>query len=378
LPGERPLIAYDATSLPPRPAGAGRYVVSLIDALTRCCDDFDYAVYARRQALPFFEPRPGVSLVDAGALGRGRRYVWEQTGLPLELRRRRPALLHSPHHTTPLLAPCPRVLTVHDLTFFLLPERYPLSRRLFFQAMTRLSVQRAELLLVPSAAVADDLVRLLSVRRERVRITPEGVGASFRPLLEPDPAAPVREKYGLSPCYLLSVGTREPGKNRLVLFRALRAVCDRGFDVQLAVVGQEGWLSRHESAAVESLGLGARVRFTGYVPEDDLVRLYNGAAAFLFPSLYEGFGLPVLEAMACGTPVVASDVSAIPEVAGDAALLVDPRDPGAIAGAAAALLTDEALRLRLRQAGLTRAAAYTWEACARATAEAYLDVLRGS
>jgi glycosyltransferase involved in cell wall biosynthesis len=264
---------------------------------------------------------------------------------------------------------------VHDATFFLMPERYPAVRRVYFQLSTWLSVRRAQAIMVPSHSAAEDLRVVLQPPPLRVHVTHEGVDACFRPL---DRDACIRlalERYGLPKGYLLSLGTREPGKNRLALLQALKRLVDAGRDLHLAVIGAAGWRFAAEDAAVESLGLNARVHFTGYVPQDDLPALYNAARVFVFPSLHEGFGLPALEAMACGTPVATSGRSSLPEVVGKAALLVDPTDPGAIAAAIARVLDEPALEGLLRQAGPERAAAFTWDACAQKTLTVYRGLL---
>jgi glycosyltransferase involved in cell wall biosynthesis len=372
----RKTIAIDATAVPPQPAGAGRYTLSLIQALSRVDEAHDYVIYARRHSLSELDGLgPRFQVVDVGPLSRARRYLWEQTSLPADLRRRRVALLHSPHHTTPwAYAPCPRVVTVHDVTFFLLPERYPFARRLFFQYATMLSVRRAKAILVPSQSAADDLRVFLHPPQSRVHVTHEGVDACFRPLDAETCARLVQERYGLPLGYVLSLGTREPGKNRTTLLRAFKRLVDAGRDLHLAVVGGQGWQSDDE-AEVASLALRDRVHFTGYVPQADLPALYNAASVFVFPSLHEGFGLPALEALACGTPVVTSNRSALPEVAGNAALLVDPLDADAIATAIERILDDPGLAAQLRRAGLERAAAFTWDACAEATLAVYRQVL---
>jgi glycosyltransferase involved in cell wall biosynthesis len=269
------------------------------------------------------------------------------------------------------------VVTVHDLTFFLLPQRFTTARRLLFQAAIRLASRRARAVIVPSESTASDLRRLTRVDPSKVSVTYEGVAPAFRPLTDEAAAAFAASRYGLRPGYLLSLGTREPGKNRGAIYRALRLLLDEGRDLQLAVVGGGGWRSRDEAAELDALGIGERVRFTGYIPQEDLPAVYGAAAVFVFPSLHEGFGLAALEAMACGTPVVASDRASLPEVVGEAGLLVDPEDPAAVAAAIASLLDDRALASRLRVAGIERAAAFSWEACARRTLEVYRRVIGG-
>lgn len=369
-------VAIDATSVPPEPAGAGRYIISLVRALAIVDPTRPYVIYARSHALRHFEGLPAsFDLVDVGGLTRWRRQVWEQTALPFDLRRRGVRLLHSPHHTTPLFSPCPRVVTFHDVTFFILPERYPFVRRHYFRIMTLLAARKARRILVPSEAVRDDLRTVMRVAPDQTSVTYEGVDREFRRLDRYECAALAQERYGLPPGYLLSLGTREPGKNRENVFRALRRLLDQGRDLHLAVVGQTGWKLEREEAALQDLGLEGRVHFTGYVPQADLPALYNAARCFVFPSLYEGFGLPALEAMACGVPVVTSNVSSLPEVVGDCALKVDPTDAEAIAEAIARILDDETLATLLGQAGIERAAEFAWEGCATATVSVYRQVL---
>src|SRR5207247_8189136 len=196
-----------------------------------------------------------------------------------------------------------------------------------------------------------------------------------RPLEQHECVALASKRYGLPPGYILSLGTREPGKNRLTLLQAMSRLVNTGRDLHLAVVGQQGWRSDEEEAAVEALGLIGRVHFTGYVPQADLSALYNAASVFVFPSLHEGFGLPALEAMACGTPVVTSDRSSLPEVVGEAALLVDPLDTGALAAAITRLFADEGLARELRERGLARARLFSWEKTARAVQAVLAEVV---
>jgi glycosyltransferase involved in cell wall biosynthesis len=372
----RPLIAIDATSVPRQPAGAGMYIINLVRALAQTDSEHDYVVYLRHHSLAAFSDLPkSFTLSDTGEQSRWQRQLWEQAWLPLDLRKRNAALLHSPHHTTPFVySPCPRVLTVHDVTFFILPERYPWPRRRYFQLMTALSAAKAAAIVVPSESVRGEVGRFLKVRETEVTVTHEGVDPAFRPLGKAECTA-ARERYGLPEKYLFSLGTREPGKNRQAIFLALRRLVDEGRDLYLVVTGQAAWGATKEQEGIEALGLRERVHFTGYVAGDDLPALYNGAAAFVFPSLHEGFGLPVLEAMACGVPVVTSNVSALPEVAGDAALLVDPNDAAAIAAAIGRLLEEPALAAKMRAAGIERARSFTWEACARRTVAVYKRAL---
>jgi glycosyltransferase involved in cell wall biosynthesis len=365
-------IAYDATAIPRLMAGAAVYTYELARALAAVDLENEYVIFARGDHFDDLPAsRPGLRVLKVRATSRPRRLLWEQAVLPRRLRHLRIDVLHSPHHTTPLPpCGCRRVVTFHDLTFFLLPERYPPSRRLYFQTMTRLSARVADAIIVPSEAVRTDVVRILRLRSERVVAIPEAAGPAFRPQ---DAAAieAVRRRYRLEGPFVLSVGSLEPGKNRERLLQAFARLRARGLEHTLVVAGQRAWRYEGEEPLARRLGLGDSVRFLGHVPQADLPALYSAADLFAFPSLYEGFGLPAVEAMACGTPVVASNVSAVPEVVGDAALQVSPLDVEELADAMERLLRDERLRDELRERGLKRAAGFSWEKAARQTAGVY-------
>lgn len=379
-------IAFDATAMPRLMAGAAVYTYELARALAATDGENEYVIFARGahfDDLPAMRPGPptgraGVRVLKVRAPSRPLRLLWEQTVLPWSARGGRGLridVLHSPHHTAPLVpCGCRRVVTIHDLTFLLLPERYPTTRRLYFQTMTRLSARVADAVIVPSEAVREDVLRILRLPPGRLFVIPEAAGPAFHPK---DAVAieAVRRRYGLEGPFLLSVGSLEPGKNRERLLQAFARLRARGLKHSLVVAGQRAWRYEGEAPLAQRLGLADSVRFLGHVPQADLPALYSAAEVFVFPSLYEGFGLPALEALACGTPVVASNVSALPEVVGDAALQVSPLDIGALAGAMERLLCDDHLRSDLRERGLARAAQFSWEKAARQTVEVYRRVV---
>src|SRR5262249_42286431 len=230
-----------------------------------------------------------------------------------------------------------------------------------------------------SDATRRDLLRYYRVAPQKVRAVPLGVEPAFRPVELEAARALAAERYGLTSPFLLFVGTLEPRKNLRALLEAYRRLLSshtgEGDAPTLAVAGARGWWYRDLYRLARELGLDGRVRFLGRVPDADLPPLYSAAAAFVYPSLYEGFGLPPLEALACGTPVVCSDRSSLPEVVGDAGLLVDPTQPAALAGALARILDDPALRQELRGRGLERAARYTWARTAAETVQVYEQAL---
>jgi len=267
-------------------------------------------------------------------------------------------------------------VTIHDVTFFRIPGRYPPARRLYMQTVTRLAARAADAIIVPSNTVRDDLIRVLRVPASKVTAVYEAAGPQYQPV-GIDVAQAIAREYGIDAPYVLSVGSLEPGKNRGRLIRAMRQLRDSGIDHRLVVVGQKAWKYEADFALVDELGMRDRVQFLGYVKEEHLPVLYSAATAFAFPSLYEGFGLCVIEAMACGTPVLTSSISATAEVAGDAALLVDPVSVGAIRDGLGQMLVDARQRADLSIRGLARAAEFSWRRAADETHAVYGRVVAG-
>ncbi len=302
------------------------------------------------------------------------RILWEQACLPVELARRRIDLLHAMAFVTPALSRVPSVVTVYDVSFALFPESFRPFNRWYLTTMTRRSVRKARAVIAISQNTANDLHRLWGVPRDKIHLAYCGVDAIFRPA----PAVEVetfRAAKGLPSQYILFVGTLEPRKNVVRLVEAFALLKRQGLPHKLVLAGGKGWMYEPIFAAVERLGLASDVIFPGFVPRQELPLWYNGAGVFVYPSLYEGFGLGPLEAMACGTPVVVSDRASLPEVVGDAGLTVVPDDVSALAEAMAAILRNRALADGLRERGLRRAAQFTWERTAAATVRAYDSVL---
>ncbi len=370
-------IAIDATSVPRHRAGAGTYICNLVEALAQMDRENTYYVFARAGTFQRRKlERNRFQVVPVRLPSRVGRLVWEQAVLPVHLRRRHVEVLHSPHLTTPALGDgWRRVVTFHDVTFFLMPRRYPALRRLYYQQAGRAGARLAHLVIAVSQTVKDDVMRRFDLPGNLVRVVPLAPGPDFCRLDDRETLAGVRDKYGLPSRFILNVGTLEPGKNQATLVRAFRRLKEQGVAHGLVIAGQRGWMYERLFRLVDELGLRGQVHFTGYLPDKDLVAVYNLADVFVFPSLYEGFGLPPLEAMACGLPVVASDAPAPVEVLDGAALLVSPRDEHGLTEAVGRVLRDRHLRYRLRRRGLERAAQFSWERTARETVEAYQAAL---
>jgi glycosyltransferase involved in cell wall biosynthesis len=294
--------------------------------------------------------------------------LWTHLRLSAEMLHDPLDVLFVPSHVLPLVHPRRSVVTVHDLGHRYYPEAHTATQRRYLEWSTRYHVRSAAHLVADSEATKADLVWLYGAASDRVTVSYLGVDPALRPIRDPDLLLRVRRRYDIEGPYLLYVGTLQPRKNLARLVEAFAALVRREAidpDLKLVLAGKRGWMSEGILAKVGEAGIAGRVHLTGYVDEADLAALYSGAELFVVPSLYEGFCLPVLEAMACGTPVACSNTSSLPEVAGDAALTFDPHDVKDMATAMGRLLADEDLRSALVARGRERCVQFTWGACAR-------------
>ncbi|MGH2531906.1 MAG: glycosyltransferase family 4 protein [Thermomicrobiales bacterium] len=356
-----------------RRSGVSRYIDRLVRALPAALNGDDtLTVFVGRDAEASHGPRIGYRRSWWPVERPEARLPWEHLALPLETRRAKIDLFHGTVNVVPRGLRCHSVVTVHDLAFLRWPDQVTRRRHRYLAGELRGSLGRARRIIAVSEATKADLVEMLGVDPSRVAVTPLGVDERFRPV-EGDAWEEFREARGIVRPFVLSVGTLEPRKNLPALLRAF-ATLTREIPHDLVLVGGEGWLTEEIHHTMQTPKLAGRVRLTGFVEDDDLPAWYGAADCFAFPSLYEGFGLPVLEAMASGVPVVTSNLSSLPEVAGDAALLVDPDDVKAIADGIRLVVTDSAFAATLRRAGTERAAEFTWERTAALTATVYREV----
>jgi glycosyltransferase involved in cell wall biosynthesis len=268
------------------------------------------------------------------------------------------------------------VITIHDMAHEHFPDAVPGNTLRYLKERLPEVARSAALLIADSEATKDDVVTFLNVPEQKVRVIYLGVDTSFRKIADREILTAARERYRLPERFILFLGTIQPRKNLEGLIKAFALLCkEKGFEHSLVVAGGQGWKSGGLKALIKKLGLDRRVRFIGYVDGGDMPALYNLADLFVFPSLYEGFGLPVLEAMACGVPVVTSRVSSLPEVAGDAAVLVDPSSGEDIAEGMRRLLSGGALRDQCVEKSLERAKLFTWERCAHETLAVFKEVM---
>jgi glycosyltransferase involved in cell wall biosynthesis len=368
----QPVIALDAR-LVGYAAGIARYAVLLTAALANLDGPERYVVMRGRSG-------PGAGIGGSRAIQRKAftppHHRLERWTLPIDfmLRQPWPSLVHSLDHVAPAWGPWRSVVTLHDLAFVLYPATHTPASRAYYAA-TGESVRRAERVIAVSQRTASDAVRLLGVDPARMRVVHEAAAPTFSPRSEAS-LAPLAQRLGFDAQrpYILFVGTLEPRKNLPLLLEAF-ALLRNELDAQLLLVGSRGWLDEPIFAAHARSGTGDAARFLGALDEDDLAVLYSHAGVLALPSLYEGFGLPVLEAMACGAPVVCSTAGPLPEVAGDAAILLKPEDAHVWAGTMLDVLTGPHRSQELRRRGFLRSQAFSWERSALATRAVYREAL---
>ena len=364
-------ITIDARMI--RYTGFGTYIQSLVENLVKINGKNRYEVVLNKgdereitesENLKILKTRANIPVFS----------VREQALLPFEVKRSSPDLIHYPNFNMPLAGGKPVVVTIHDLIYYLnfgaCPNRLAY---LYARFMFKRVVKKAQKIIAVSEFTKKEIVRHLGVEEKKVAVIYHGVSPLYRPV-EGLTRKTALSRYGIKGGYVFYVGTHQPRKNLVRLVQAFVSIKDK--EHQLVIAGKIDPRRAELYNIVKEKGLEGRILFIGFVPEEDLPALYSGAAAFVFPSLSEGFGRPPLEAMACGAPVVSSNVTSLPEVVGDAGILVDPADAGAIADGIDRLLASPMLRSELREKGFERIKKFSWEAAAKKTLRVYEEVLR--
>jgi glycosyltransferase involved in cell wall biosynthesis len=377
-------VLVDFTQVPLSRTGAGVYaehlVRELIPKFTGTEDNLFLLLQEDEDRIrKFAEHSPNVTIVTVGTrLFRNRALLllYEQLALPFLLLRKRIDVVHSLHYTHPLVSPCARLVTVHDLTFLLFPELHTLARRLIMPFFIRRAVRHADGLVFDSIASQRDAQKLIPTTKENLRrITPLGVDSEDFNGNEHNTRG-VLEKFSIEKPFLLFVGTIEPRKNIARLIRAFELLANEFPNLLLVIAGKPGWHFENVFSAMRNSEYQSRIRYLNFITDTEKKALLSACAALAYPSLYEGFGLPILEGMAAGAPVITGNVSSLPEVAGDAAILIDPLSVEQLAEAIRTVLRDPAERNKLSAMGRKQAAAFSWARTATLTFEAYQDVLK--
>lgn len=367
-------IAVDLTPVPKSKAGVGRYIVNLVEWLQKIDNKNNYYLIVQdddKDSFPVkntnFRQVPVKSKYLRNVL---LRLVWEQIILPFKLKKLNADILHSPHYTIPYFSLVKSVVTFHDMTYFIIPQMHTLIKRFMFRAYIRLTAKRAAGILSVSDSTAQDMVRLLGMDRSKIAVTPLGVDERFFETINPDHS--ILESYGIDKEYFLYVGTIEPRKNLVRLIKAYSCLSSEAKDkYRLVICGQKGWMYNEVLELIQTDGLEDHIRFTGFVKDEDLPAIYRGAKLFLYVSLYEGFGIPLIEAMARGVPCITSDLSSMKEIAGEACLKINPYEENEIKNAIIELLKNEELYDSLKEKGMAQAKKFRWIDCAKKTLEAY-------
>ncbi len=364
-------VLLDVSAVPARPVGAGVYTIAIARGIS-ARDDIDVHLLTRRDDITrWTDLAPRAELHALAPKHRPVRLAWEQAAGPRVAQRIRPDVWHGPHYTMPLRSTVPTVVAMHDLTFFDHPEWHERSKVIYFRRMIAASARRADVIITGSNDAAEGLRARFRLQGEIVvvhhgvdhlRFSPTGDDAADRAALA---------KHGITSPYVAFASTIEPRKDVPTLVRAFARIAPAHPDLQLVLAGGDGWGVAEARAAIASSGVATRILRPGYVDDATLAALFRRAEVIAYPSLVEGFGMPALEALASGTPLVTTSGSALEEVVGDAALLVPPADPDALARALSTVLDDANVAERLRAAGPARAATFTWERSIDAHVDAY-------
>lgn len=363
--------------LPGRVGGSEIYVRNLVRALPQVSPGDRFVIFANRESAGVFEEiSPDVEVVNCAfnAASRPARILWEQFVLPFQVRKHAIDILLSAGMTAPFICPAPSFVMIYDLQHVNLPQNFTRLQLLFLKTIIYMSARTARGVLTLSEKSKSDIVRHYSIARERVFVTHLASDAgSFHTQSAADISA-VRKKYKLPARFILYIASSLPHKNYPRLLEAFKLVKAKDAGIKLVLIGARESGHGEISSRIDELGIKGDVIFSGWLPFEDIPLIYAASELFAFPSLHEGFGIPVLEAMASGVPVVCSAISPLTEVAGDAALLVDPLDPASMASGILSVLGDKTLRERLVRRGISRAREFSWEKTAKATIDAVKGV----
>ena len=372
-------IAIDATSIPKNKTGVGVYLVNLINELSNIDYNNDYYIFVQSDDADSFnidKANFNFIIIDSNKYRKTiLRLLWEQLILPKKLKRYNIDILHSPHYTAPIFSKVSKVITFHDMTFYTLPQVHTFFKRLLFKTYMKISSKIADKILTVSKSTAKDVQKILKVNSDKICVTYNAKKDIYRPINDKKKIKEICLKYKISNDYILFVGTLEPRKNIKTLIKSYSKLIDEiNKDIKLVIVGKKGWMYKEIFKLIKYLEIEEKVIFTGFADLDDLPYLYNGAEMFVYPSIYEGFGIPVLESISCGVPTITSNVSSMPEVIGNAGITIDPTDIIELKNSMKKIIKNDNLKKKLKNLGIKQSKKFTWENCAINTLEVYQKV----
>ncbi len=355
-------IAIDIQSSSGQKTGFGGYVQNLVDALKKIDTENEYVLISSKKKRNLNTPA---------------RIWWDQVALPYKVFSKKVDVFHMPAFSAPIFYSGKMVANCHDLIGKLFPENFSLSSRFYWAHLLPFSVKKANKIITISESSKRDIIRLLGVPEDRIKVTYLAKNSNFRPIENLDLIKKNKEKYSKGRPFILYVSTLEPRKNHLNLLKIFNIIVkEHKIKHNLVLTGKKGWYYKELYDFINKENLEDRVVFAGYVPDYDLPALYNAADLFVFPSLYEGFGLPIVEAQACGLPVISSNTSSMPEIVERSGILLNPKDVEVWADNIYKVLTNENMQKEMREKGLLQAKKFSWEKCAQETLQVYEEVYK--
>ncbi len=365
-------IGIDARSILGTPTGVGRYLSNLLTQLQRLDSQNSYTAYLDRPAHKTLLQQENFQFKTITLPIAQNYFTWNHVRLPPELWRHPVDVFHFPFYTMPVVRNYASIVTIHDITYEIHPEWYSWKGRLAMRAFSKFAARHAQKILTVSQCSKQDIMRYYAIPEEKIVVTYHGIEQRFQPIADVTILDTLRQSYGIrAGTVILYVGSIHTRRNVEQLIHAFFRISTKMSDLQLMIVGKREYPYLNIEGLLDELDLHGKVILPGYIHDDDLPGLYNLATVSIYPSSYEGFGFPVLESMACGTPVITANNSSLPEVGGDAAVYIDPQNIDEIADALAQLLTNSGLRQQCCERGLVRAAGFSWEHTARQTLEVY-------
>lgn len=369
-------IGIDVSTLTKFTGGVNSYIVNLIENLAKIDGENRYFLYTHKNLETPLNLKNDRFVLRQN--NNPHRLIWLQAQLPKILKKDRINVLHSPCYLVPLVSKVPAAVTIHDMTSALFPESFVLKHRLIYGTFVPLSARKAVKIIADSENTKKDIARLFSIRESKIETIHLGVDGKFSTGYSGREVGENRKKYKLDNKYILCVSTVAPRKNLVRLLESFKLLIEKKKinDYSLVIAGKRGWMCDDVFDTHKKLNLEKKVMFLDFIPEADLPLLYRGASLFVFPSLYEGFGLPPLEAMACGVPVITSNTSCFPEILQKSAIMVDPCDVNRLADEMYNVINDKGLRNELIRRGLEWVKKFTWNSTARKTLELYREIAR--